>query len=421
MWRYCFRYCVLLLTCAAALTACERAPSIDPYAPSVISDWPLPPESDSIKPGLALTQDGRLLLIWLNERPGRRKVVQFSTYNPARQHWLNRTTIAVGNNLDSLMSPRMITSRDGTLWAQWRQSKSIASGAVMVSHSRDGGVSWSVPQVPYDAEHGNRYWDSVSLWPKGESGIGMLLYDSNTWNFIRGANISHLLLTSMYASGQPDVADRLESCGSPDAVMTSRGPLLILPRFIDNEGTVAFVVARRHFDGWSEPVLMFPSYNNFHDSDDVYNIHCNNSLALTAYGDVAVAAWLDQNDDDSRVIRMVRSTDAGETFSDPIEMTGEDGIEQVIVALDAQQVWVLWTQYHTDGTKSLWFARRSADLQEEYERREITQVSLDILHRMDPTFVVSGGIGWLVWTEVHDTSKTLRGVKIQPGMAVASE
>jgi len=80
-----------------------------------------------------------------------------------------------------------------------------------------------------------------------------------------------------------------------------------------------------------------------------------------------------------------------------------------------------------DVVQSLWFARRSIDLQEEYERREIAQtpnsaMSLGdgewVYHYMDfAQFVLSEGTGYLVWTQWHDSVTTLRGVMIQPGAA----
>jgi len=431
MWRYGFGHCILLLICAAALVACERTlpPATadthrDPRMPGVIADWPLPRlQPGTAWPGLARAPDGRLLLSWTNVQPGRRNVLQFSAYSPARAYWLNPpTTIAVGNRLrvNWTAIPRLIASRDGALWAQWVQTGD-GTDDVMISRSHDGGANWSVPQTPYSAADVDTDSGFVSLWPNGEAGIGI------AWLALEGAatrpGIS-LRTASVDTAGHPAAGAMLElrACSGASATMTARGPLLAwCQRVADNTRGVALV--QRDAGGWSTPVQVHAGARCL-DRDDCLT---GTSPALAAHGETVLIAWRDV-DNGQHLMRLARSTDAGQTFAEPLEIARGSRITPVAVALDAQQAWLLWAQVDADKEwlQSLWFARRSVDLREEYERREIAQTPASITGSGDTpvyrymefaSFVLSEGTGYLVWTEYADTGTTLRGVRIQPGAA----
>jgi len=414
MLRYRFQYYVLLLICVVALAACDRMPPVDPYAPSVISDWPLPAQQwNSDLPGLALTPDGRLLLSWINNQQGRRTALQFSAYSPARQHWLNRpTTIAVGNNLDDFMVPRMI-SHGGILWATWGQkSETDFRSDIVVSHSRNGGATWSPPQTPYNV-NSNATNFSSELWPDREwkIGISWMVRDMDSLQY-------HLYATSMDAAGQrsAEVILDLRLCGSGVA-QTSRGPLLA---WSSRTGASSILVARHNADGWGVPVR-------------IHTAPCTD-VKLAAHNKTAIVAWGDDWEDDEvdadnskSLIRMAHSGDAGDTFAESVEIVRGRWVFPLAVALDAQQAWVLWEQQDTADMLSLWFARLSTDLRTEYERREIVSInapeadpdyiSSNIRYVKNLDFVLSKGAGYLVWVQKHDRGSALHGVTIQPGAA----
>jgi len=101
-------------------------------------------------------------------------------------------------------------------------------------------------------------------------------------------------------------------------------------------------------------------------------------------------------------------------------------IRPLALVVDAQQAWLLWSEMDGEGMPSLWLSRRSTDLQNEYERREIVRLSRanihaagspDSLRDMDiAQFALHQGTGYLVWCEAHSAGTTLRAVKIQPSM-----
>jgi len=431
MWRT----SVLMMVGVILLTACgqispaattDRGNWLDLRASAIITDWPLPIQQPGTAwPGLALAPDGRLLLSWTNVQPGRRNVLQFSAYSPARKYWLNPpTTIAVGNRLriDWATIPHLDTSHDGALWAQWVQTTD-SGDEVMISRSRDGGANWSVPQTPHNATDINMDSGLASLWPNGETGIGiawLAVTESTTTSpaiFLHTASID--------ATGQSatDAMLDLRACSGARAALTARGPLLAWCRRVADDAN-DIVLARRDVGGWTTPVQVHAEARCL----DINDCLIGTSPALAVHGEIAVIAWSDA-DNGQRVIRMVRSTDAGKTFAKPVEIArGSRSLTPVAAALDAQQAWVLWAQVDADKgwMQSLWFARRSADLRDEYERREIAQTPDSVIGSGDTqvyqymdfaSFVLSEGTGYLVWTEYSDTGTTLRGVTIQPGAA----
>jgi len=147
------------------------------------------------------------------------------------------------------------------------------------------------------------------------------------------------------------------------------------------------------------------------------HVHCLgvNGPLIAAHGEAVALVWttLHEHEDEGLVaIHMAMSTDAGDRFSAPLEL-GRGARLPVAVALDAQQVWVLWLQEEENKMVSLWLSRRSLDMQEEYERRELARLPDPFdTHPAQgfPRFALSEGIGWLVW----NTGTSLRGLKIQP-------
>jgi len=432
MWR------TLALMMCAALAACDSgAPATTPVAsewsdvraPVTITDWPLPTlRPGTHSPALSATKDGRLLLSWVNSQRGRRPVFQFSAYDPVHQRWRGTPlTVVIGSSLyiDPELSPRVIASRDGALWAQWWQG---GKPDVMFSRSRDGGANWSEPQTPDpDPERIGSGQMAVLAWPEGEREIGM------AWMGEREDGSVSLRAARIDASGTPAPAVTLdldldEECEPPGVAQTARGPLLAWRGWDANARRKALQVVRHDASGWTMPVQI--------DLDDGGMSHCFNvnGTLIAARDEAAVVVWStlhDHEDKGELVIRAAVSADAGDRFSAPVEIDLAAGMPFAVV-MDARQVWILWIQGDDDKVFSLWLSRRSLDLQEEYERREIVRLpgyfsspnsapgsrpNSAPEHALVgglPQFVLSRGTGWLVWSEARGTGTNLRGVKILP-------
>jgi len=425
MWRN-----HIALWLATLLTACNPgAPAAthadewtDLRAPVTITDWPLPTlRPGTHSPALSATHDGRLLLSWVNSQRGRRHVLQFSAYDLAHQRWRGAPlTVVIGSSLyiDPDHSPRVIASRDGALWAQWWQGQ---KPDVMFSRSRDGGANWSEPQTPYsDTEQISREQITVLAWPEGERDIGM------AWMDEREDGSVSMRAASIDANGTPAPAVTLDAlvneCDPPTAALSARGPLLAWRGWDADGAREALRVVHHDASGWTAPVRV--------DLDDGGTSHCFgvNGLLIAAQAEAVVMIWSTVHEhDDARslVIRAAVSRDGGDRFAAPVDIHRGGGIP-FAVAMDAQQVWILWAQGEADDTESLWLSRRSLDVQEEYERREIVRLSGHFSSTSPaqehayasglPQFTLSQGTGYLVWSEARETGTTLRGVKIHPPM-----
>jgi len=417
------RNCILLMM-LAALVACGRdepaspAPEkwAEPGAPVTIVDWPLPSlRPGTHSPGLALTHDGRLLLSWVNSQRGRRHVFQFSAYDLPRQQWRGAPlTVVIGNSLVTADNnrPQMAASRDGALWAQWLQT-SGQEGAreVMFSRSRDGGANWDEPQMPYSDHFGGRLEGHVALWPQGDHGLGMALLNGFVTDTATGVSLHTFddVAFSKVADLEWLVDTWDSGCAAPTSTaLTSHGTLLAFRGRTDDGAYDIHVARRDDDDGWLMPVRVHADVARFSSCPD-------SGPVIAAHGEAAAVAWLTK-EEGQWTIRMALSTDAGDTFAVPVEI--ERNVDALIqpfaVALDARQAWALWSHIDDAGMQSLWLSRRSPDLQEEYERREIARVpeSAFAPELGLPQFVLHQGIGHLVWVERGSEGSLLRAVKI---------
>src|SRR5690606_31979806 len=115
---------------APAPAASTPAIAADPALERGVEAWPLPAMlPGSALPDLVAVDGGRLLLSWVNSQPGRRHIMQFSSYDTAGARWeMAPTTIAVGNSMfvNWADTPHVMATADGALWAHWLQKNGSA-------------------------------------------------------------------------------------------------------------------------------------------------------------------------------------------------------------------------------------------------------------------------------------------------------
>jgi len=190
-----------------------------------------------------------------------------------------------------------------------------------------------------------------------------------------------------------------------------------------NAPEVMFSHSRDGGANWSEPQALdetdsgAPSF--WMDTDAT-----GRERLVAVAGDTAVAVWM--TDDPVPVMVIAASQDAGTTFSAPLELLQGETVRPFALALDAQQAWLMWMQSDEEGQQSLWLSRRSVDVQQEYERREITRLPRASVTPADsphpprdpglPRFALHQGTGNLVWTQADGEHSSLRGVKLLSSM-----
>jgi len=422
------RALVLVLACTATLAACNRteAPAamptndIDPAQPYVRSDWPLPVSAGAMAPDLRLAPDGRLLLSWISQQPGRRDAVQFSTYLADR--WQNLPkTVAVGTALavNAADVPHIAATADGALWMQWLQKPAAAGHAsdVWLATSRDDGVHWDPPVLVHDdgtaTEHG-----FVSLWPADRNTLGIAWLDGRHTATAAGAAHQH--------EGQDDGRTTLRAaqfdyrlqkhreveldamtcdCCHTDVALTDRGPLLVY-RGRDAEEIRDILVARFEDGAWT-PV------HKVHDDQWTMPACPVNGPAVAARGNDVVVAWYTEGGGAPRV-RLALSRDAGDRFSAPVDVAGGAAqLGRVDVAFDGRQAVVTWLEERGGGQR-LQFARYSPDLAKRWQQVEVAKLQGRGLGTGFPKLALRDGVAYVAWTELVDGRSQLHGAKFAP-------
>ena len=407
---------------AASAPISTAATGADPGLERGIEAWPLPAMlPGSASPDLVAVAGGRLLLSWVNSQPGRRHIMQFSSYDMAGARWeMAPTTIAVGNSMfvNWADTPHVMATPDGALWAHWLQKNGSAPYAydVRLARSHDGGRNWSAPVSPHDdgseTEHG-----FVSLWPQETGTLGIAWLDGrNTAGghdahaadgpgaggamSLRAAAFDGALRKSSETEVDASVCD----CCQTAVAVTARGPLLVYRG--RTEGEIRDIHATRlQGDAWTTPKPV-------HADGWVMPACPVNGPAVAADGEAVVAAWYTAADGDVPEVRIAHSADAGDSFAAPITLDRGDAVQgRVTVALGDGQAWVLWLREDADG-QALWLSRRSPDLATEHQRMEVARLAGRGRGTGFPQLAVAGGVAHVVWTDIDDGVPGLHGARI---------
>jgi len=377
----------------------------------VVTEWVLPSSPGSAQPNLVATDDGRLLLTWINSTAGRRNALRFAALGENGRWSSEARTVVVG---DALMAnwadvPHITAAADGALWVHWLQKAGGDGYAadIALSRSVDGGFNWAAPVKVNDdevvAEHG-----FAALWPTGPESVGIAWLDGRNNVAPADHEMAHgrtelraAVFDRNFARSAEAVVDPMTcDCCQTDLAITAKGPLLVYRDRTDEE--IRDIVAVRLQDGaWTAP-------NPVH-ADNWHMTACPvNGPSVAADGNDVVAAWYTAADDKPRVL-LSRSGDAGDSWGAPV-MLDEGGAVQgrVAVALDDDQAWALWVREDKTG-QSLWLSRRSADLAKELQRLQVAKLEGRGKATGFPQLALHHGNAYLVWTDIVDRAPHLRG------------
>jgi hypothetical protein len=192
-------------------------------------------------------------------------------------------------------------------------------------------------------------------------------------------------------------------CCQTDVAATAKGAVLV---YRDrSEGEIRDIYAAR-FDGkaWSKPARVH--------ADDWMMPACPvNGPSVAAQGNTAAVAWYTAAGD-TPAVKLARSIDGGAVFAKPVTVDTGAAIQgRVAVALDAQQVWVVWLREEASA-QSLWLARYAPDLSKEIQRIKLTDLQGKGRATGFPKLMLSGSAAHVVWTDVVDGVPQLRGVRL---------
>jgi hypothetical protein len=394
-----------------------------------IEAWPLPAMPGSAQPDLAQAPDGRVLLSWLNASGGRRPALQIAEFYPDG-HWEGPRTVAVGNSMfmNWADTPHIVGTADHALWTHWLQKSGDAPDAydVMLVRSLDHGMNWSAPRRIHEdrtqAGHG-----FVSMWPQGEDRLGIAwldgrntaeagvsnAHDASAEGHAEGHGDDHggsamrlraaVFDANLRASAETELDAMTCDCCQTDAAATAEGAVLVYRDRSEKEIRDIYAV---RFDGkaWSKPARVH--------ADDWTMPACPvNGPSVAAQGNNVAVAWYTAAGD-APAVKLARSIDGGAVFAKPVAVdTGVAVQGRVAVAIDAQQVWIVWMREEA-GKQSLWLARYAPDLSKGIQRIKLADLQGKGRATGFPKLILNGAAAHVVWTDVIDGQPQLRGVRI---------
>ena len=417
----------MALIALALLSGCGEPPAAPkPVATGDlrIEAWPLPAMPGSAQPDLATVADGRVLLSWINTGGGRRPALQFAEFYPDG-HWEGPRTVAVGNSMFTNWAdtPHIAATADRALWAHWLQKSADAPYAydVMLVRSLDHGMNWSAPRRVHDdatkTEHG-----FVSMWAQGDGSLGVAWLDGRNTTadppnqhdgHAEGHGDDHgggamslraaVFDANLQATSVVELDTMTCDCCQTDVAATAEGAVLV---YRDRDEKEIRDIYAARFDGktWSKPIRVH--------ADNWTMPACPvNGPSVAAQQNNVVVAWYTAAGD-TPAMKLARAVDGGTVFAKPVTVdTGAATQGRVAVAIDAQQVWIVWLREDA-GKQSLWLARYAPDLSKQLQRVKLADLQGKGRATGFPKLVLNGAAAHVVWTDVVDGVPQLRGVSL---------
>jgi hypothetical protein len=329
---------VSLVLCQAGCAPPDRS---EPPLFTRVDSLLAPPGPGSGQPNLAVDDDGRVLLSWLERQSDSSYSLQLSVRNG--DAWSSPSTIVRAKNLFVNWAdfPSVLALPGGRLAAHWLQRSGTGRYAydVRVALSDDGGDSWRESFLPHrdgsQTEHG-----FVSMWRTGDS-LSLVWLDGRRYDAAHGGSNEMMLVTTTVGpdgglGAETLLDERICDCCQTSVAHTQLGPAIV---YRDRSpGEVRDIAITRLVDGaWTDPALVHP---------DGWQINACpvNGPSISARRSRVAVAWFTAAGDRPRV-RLAFSSDAGATFGDPLEVDHGNPEGRVAVSmLDDASALVAWIE-----------------------------------------------------------------------------
>lgn len=385
----------------AFLVACASEEGTWNPSPLAVENIASPAGPGSSEPNLTTTGDGDVILSWVEPAGESTHALRFARWSNGA--WSEAKTIARRSDiwLNWADFPVMSSIGRGVLAAHWPQRS--GSGRydydVRIALSRDGGETWTDGILPHPTsrvgEHGFVSLGSVddsllALWLDGRG------YDTTRADATGAMALVARTLSPDGALGEEVVVDaRTCDCCQTDLAVTSRGPVVVYRDRSENEIRDIMLI-RRDSAGWTAPRAVH--------ADGWRVDYCPvNGPAVAARDTLVVTAWFTAPND-SPVVRVAFSYDAGDTFSVPVRVDDGDPVGRVDVALLADgSAAVLWLERMGNEGAEVRVRRVSRDGQ----RGEAAVVGGTSAARASgfPRMAMSNDAILFAWTQPGDSSR----------------
>lgn len=386
-----------------------RAPN--PTDARAVTAIPSPAAPGAGEPFLATGVNGRLFLSWLEPVDSSSHALKFAAYDGAQ--WSAPRIIRAGSDffVNWADFPSIKVLDDGRLAVHWLQKTGAGTYAygVRVSQSTDNGATWSAPIIPHrdssDTEHG-----FVTLWPE-ETGMGAVWLDGRRYNKAGHSPTNEMMVVSTTISPAGELGpetrldERVCDCCQTAVALTSDGPVVAYRDRSADEIRDIYVV-RRIASGWTTPVAVH---------NDGWKIAACpvNGPAIAAAGKHVVLAWYTAAND-SAMVKVAFSSDAGATFEPPIRIDEGKPAGRVDVALLADgSALVSWIERTGGDTAAVRVRRASAGGS---PGAPITVATSSAARASGfPRMVISGNDAVFAWTEPGQPSAVRLARLANPG------
>jgi len=349
---------VVGLSLATFFTACTQDSKPVVFEPT-LKPLGSPGVAGSMAPYLARGPHGSIVMSWLEPRD-EDHLLQYAMLE--EDGWGAPRTVARGDNwfVNWADFPSVVPLSDDVWGAHWlvRQEAGGYAYDVNVVISHDQGKTWSKP-VPAHSDNTETEHGFVSFYPL-DGGVGFIYLDGrkqvneytedpNT----TGMTLRAAMLTDEGALAGEQLVDSLIcDCCQTDVAMTDEGPIAVYRNRTEKE--IRDIYVTRRVDGqWLEgrPVN--------EDNWEIYGCPVNGPEIFARGSDVAIA-WFSGSNDMPKV-QLVRSSDSGKTFSEPLLVSGSKPLGHVGMTLDSENnAWVTWHASAGEGLVEIKLRRVSA-------------------------------------------------------------
>ncbi|MDJ0711338.1 MAG: hypothetical protein QNJ14_13155 [Woeseiaceae bacterium] len=383
---------LLFLLLITSLTACSesRETRIGTFV-SIAS----PAGDGATGPRFSRLDGGPLVLSWMERRETGGALRAAAFHNEAFSEVIE---IAVDDRMFvNWADTPSVTHVSGTHWlAHWLRysADETYSYDVVASQSFDNGTSWSEPWVVHNdgtpTEHG-----FVSIY-RASAGIGLIWLDGRFTPDGPMTLRSAVVTTDGALQQEQELDENVCDCCQTDVAISSTGPLAVY-RDRTPDQIRDIYIARHDGTRWIPGSRLY--------ADDWQIAGCPvNGPSIAADGDFVAVAWFSAANDQP-IVRVLLSTNGGDSFGKPIEVAAGSVAGYVgLDILDKGSVAVSWVARTASGNNAVMVRSVALDgaLGPPVQAGETQQL------RVFPQLAVSGDSIVAVWTDEPDGDRVMK-------------